>query len=103
LEAALHRNSFLDLADDAQLRHKAADLGLVADSAAYEADAFRKSIAQVLTQLAPRLRGLHRDPAVQQLLADPQVVARLHSGDALGLLANPKFRELLARLSADQS
>lgn len=102
LDAALQRNSFFNVAGDAQLRHKAARLGLVSDEAALDADSFRQSIAQVLEEIGPRLRGLHRDPAVQELLADPAVVAMLENGDTLGLLAHPKFRELVSRLSAAQ-
>ena len=100
LAAALQRNSFFNVAGDAQLRRKAANLGLVSEEAALDPDSFRQSIAQVLEEIGPRLRGLHRDPAVQQLLADPAVVAMLESGDTLGLLANPKFRELVSRVSA---
>jgi hypothetical protein len=100
VHAALERGSFARLADDAQLRQKTAQLGLVADRAAFDPDLFRQSIAQVLEVIGPRLRGLHRDPAVQELLADPAVVAKLQSGDTLGLLAHPKFRELVSRLGA---
>jgi uncharacterized membrane protein required for colicin V production len=100
LDAALQRNSFFNIAGDAQLRRKAANLGLVSEEAALDADSFRQSVAQVLEQIGPRLRGLHRDPAVQELLADPAVVAMLESGDTLGLLAHPKFRELVSRVSA---
>jgi hypothetical protein len=100
LDAALRRSSFFNVAGDAQLRRKAANLGLVSEEAALDADRFRQSVAQVLEEIGPRLRGLHRDPAVQELLADPAVVAMLENGDTLGLLAHPKFRELVSRLSA---
>jgi len=100
VRAALQRNSFTALAEDAQVRHQAARLGLVSEDAANDADAFRQSIAAVFEQIGPRLRGLRDDPAVQELLADPEVVARLQSGDTLGLLTHPKFRELVARISA---
>jgi uncharacterized membrane protein required for colicin V production len=100
VQTALQRSSFAGLAEDAQLRQKAAQLGLVSDDAAHDADAFRKSIAQVLNEIGPRLRGLRRDPSVKELLADPGVVAKLQSGDTIGLLAHPKFRELAARISA---
>ena len=55
---------------------------------------------QVLEEIGPRLRGLRSDPAVQELLADPAVVAMLENGDTLGLLAHPKFRELVSRISS---
>ena len=56
--------------------------------------------AVTFEQIAPRLRGLNNDPAVRDLLADPAVVAMLENGDTLGLLAHPKFRELVSRVSA---
>ena len=98
--AALQRNSFAMLAGDAQLRQKAANLGLVPDRAATDAELFRQSMAQVFEEIAPRLRGLRNDPAVKELLADPAAVAMIQNGDTLGLLAHPKFRELVSRLSA---
>ena len=100
LDLALRRHSFQSLARDAQLRKKFAELGLVADEAAFDAEVFRQSIAQVLEEIGPRLRDLRSDPAVQELLADPAVVARIQSGDTLGLLADPRFRALVSRLSA---
>jgi hypothetical protein len=99
VQTALQRSSFAGLAENAQLRQKAALLGLVSDDAALDADAFRKSIAQVFEEIGPRLRGLRDDPAVKELLADPEVVAKLQSGDTIGLLAHAKFRELVARIS----
>jgi hypothetical protein len=42
LDRALRRTSFVQLADDAQLRQKAAHLGLVSEGAALDADAFRR-------------------------------------------------------------
>ena len=100
VQAALQRHSFSALADDAQVRHQAVRLGLVSEEAARDPAAFRQSIAAVFEEIAPRLRGLRDDPAVQELLADPEVVARLQSGDTLALLTHPKFRELVARISA---
>ena len=100
LDEALQRPSFVALAHDARLRQSAARLGLVADEAAFDPDVFRQSIAQVFEEIGPRLRGLHGDPAVQQLLADPEIVGMLQRGETMGLLADPKFRELVARLTA---
>jgi uncharacterized membrane protein required for colicin V production len=100
LDAALQRASFFNVAGDAQLRQRAANLGLVSAEAAIDADQFRQSIAAVLEEIGPRLRGLQNDPAVRDLLADPAVVAMLENGDTLGLLAHPKFRELVSRVTA---
>jgi membrane protein required for colicin V production len=100
VNAALSRRNFLNVADDPQLRQKLARLGLVGDEAAYDPEVFRQSIGQVLAQIGPRLRGLRDDPAMHELMADPKVIAMLQSGDTLGLLAHPKFRELVSRVSA---
>jgi len=58
------------------------------------------AVRVVFQEIAPRLRGLRNDPAVKELLADPAAVAMIQNGDTLGLLAHPKFRELVSRLSA---
>jgi len=99
-DAAMHSPSFTLLAQDAPLRQKFAGLGLVPDDAILDPSLFRASMAQVLKEIGPRLRGLRRDPAVQELLADPAVVAMLENRDTLGLLGNPKFRELVSRAAA---
>jgi uncharacterized membrane protein required for colicin V production len=99
--AALQRRSFESLAQDAQLRHRLADLGLVTDEASLDAEVFRQSIAQVLEELGPRLRELRDDPALHELMADPAVVSMVQSGDTLGLLLHPKFRALVARVGAE--
>jgi membrane protein required for colicin V production len=103
VEIALRRSSFTDLADDARLRHKMARLGLVSEDAALDADRFRASIAQVFEEIGPKLRGMRHDPAVRELLADPDVLAMLQNGDTIGLLAHPKFREVVSRLSGSSS
>ena len=96
----MRSTSFTLLAQDAPLRQKLAGLGLVPDDAILNPGLFRAAMAQVLEEIGPRLRGLRSDPAVQELLADPAVVAMIESGDTLGLLAHPKFRELVNRVSA---
>jgi uncharacterized membrane protein required for colicin V production len=99
--AALQRRSFESLAQDAQLRHRLADLGLVADEASLDPEVFRQSIAPVLEELGPRLRELRDDPALHELMADPAVVSMVQSGDTLGLLLHPKFRALVARVGGE--
>jgi uncharacterized membrane protein required for colicin V production len=101
VDAALRRRSFVTLAYDAQLRQRLAHLGLVADEAALDPEVFRQSVAQVLVQVGPRLRALRDDPAMQELLADPAVVAMAQNGDTLGLLLHPKFRALVSRVGAE--
>jgi uncharacterized membrane protein required for colicin V production len=98
--AALQRRSFTAFAADAQLRQRLAHLGLVADEAALDPEVFRQSMGQALEEIGPRLRELRDDPAMQELLADPAVVAMAQNGDTLGLLLHPKFRALVSRIGA---
>jgi hypothetical protein len=100
LDAAFRRGSFQTFQHDAQLRQKLAQLGLVPDEAAFDAEVFRQAVAQVLEEVGPRLRDLRSDPALQDLLADPAVVAMIQSGDTLGLVSHPGFRELVDRIMA---
>jgi len=101
VDAATRRPSFMALAHDAQLRQQLAHLGLVPDEAALDAEVFRQSVAQALEQIGPRLRELRDDPAMQELLADPAVVAMAQNGDTLGLLLHPKFRALVSRVGVE--
>jgi uncharacterized membrane protein required for colicin V production len=100
VDTAVWRGSFQRLARDASVRQMLANLGFVPEAAVHDEEVFRQSIAQVLGVIGPRLRGLRDDPAVQELLADPAVVAMAQNGDAIGLLANPRIRLLVSRLSA---
>ena len=55
-------------------------------------------MAAVLHEVGPRLRGLRDDPALRELLADPDVAAAVQSGDHLALFSNPEFRAVVARV-----
>ncbi|HEY8152521.1 MAG TPA: CvpA family protein [Myxococcota bacterium] len=103
LDAAMGRVSFRDLAQDAELRGELAALGLVSPEAAADEAAFTAAVTEVLREVGPRLHALREDPALQELVEDPQVAAMLQSGDYLGLLSHPGFRQLVARVSAGAS
>jgi uncharacterized membrane protein required for colicin V production len=100
VESALGRPSCQALVHDPELRAELARLGVVEPAAAADPSAFRSALAEALRELGPRLRDLRRDPALGELLADQEVVARARSGDALGLLGNERFRALVARAAA---
>jgi uncharacterized membrane protein required for colicin V production len=97
VDAAMNRRSFLAISQDARLRGRLAELGLVSEGAAVDARAFRAETAQVLREVGPRIRGLRDDPALRELLEDPEVVAAVQSGDHLALMSHPGFRSVVTR------
>jgi uncharacterized membrane protein required for colicin V production len=100
LDAALSRASALHLLRDDELRERLADLGVVSAAAARDPAIFRDDLIAVLREVGPRVRGLRDDPALQELMQDPEVVAMAQSGDTMGLLAHPGFRALVERVAA---
>ena len=99
-ERAINQASFYELARDPELRGKLADLGLVGPEAAGDPEAFRRSMAGVLSELGPRLEGLRSDPELQRLAGDPEIVSLLQSGDTLALIAHPEIKKIVARVAA---
>lgn len=97
VDAALRRASFVRLARDGALRQRLLELGVVSERAAADPGAFADELAPALAEVGPRLRALREDAQLQQLLGDPEVVARAQAGDYLGLLADPGFRAVLTR------
>jgi len=100
VDTALGRVSFRDLAHDADLRRELAALGLVPPQAAEDEAAFEAAAAAALREVGPRLRSLREDPALQELMEDPEIAAMVRSGDHLGLLAHPGFRQLVSRAAS---
>lgn len=98
VDAALARSSYLRLQRDPAERARLAALGLVPAEAETDPQAFREAVAEVMRQVAPRLRAVRNDPALEQLLADPEVTAMLQRGDTLALLRHPGFRALVDRV-----
>ena len=96
---ALARPTFVDLSRDAQLRQRLADLGLVAENSALDAEQFHDEMAAVMTDVAPRLRELRNDPELQQLLEDPSLREKVASGDTVGLMLDPRIQAIVARVS----
>jgi len=98
VDAAMNRTSFLRLCHDASLRAQLAELGLVEEAAAADAMAFRRASGDVLREVGPRIRGLKEDPALQELLHDPEVVAAVQAGDHFALITHPGFRAVVAKV-----
>jgi hypothetical protein len=98
LDSALDRSSFRGLQGDAQLRHALADLGIVPEEAGSDGEAFRQAFGEALGELGPRLHQLRTDPALQELIHDPEIAAMVQSGNTLGVLTDPRFRELVTRI-----
>ncbi len=99
-QAALNRASFVSIAHDETLRTNLAQLGLVKGDAAADPRAFRNAIADVVTQIGPRVRGLMKDPEVHRLLDDPEIRRALEAGDTVALLRHPGFQALVTRVTA---
>jgi membrane protein required for colicin V production len=97
VDAAMNRRSFLAISQDARLRGRLAELGLVSEDAAVDARTFRAETGQVLREVGPRIRGLREDPALRELMEDPEVVAAVQAGDHLALMSHPGFRSVVTR------
>jgi membrane protein required for colicin V production len=93
VDAALNRGSFLRLTHDGPLRRR----GLIEAEAVDDPRLFRAAAADVLREVGPRIRNLRKDPALRELLEDPEVVAMVQSGNHFALISHPGFREVVAR------
>ena len=98
--AALNTGSFIDLAEDAELRERMAALGLIDREAAESPCLFRAAVDEVLREVGPRIRGLRNDPELQEMFEDPVIVAMVESGDTFGLMSHPRFRRLVTRVAS---
>jgi hypothetical protein len=98
--AALNAGSFIDLAEDAELRGQMVALGLVPPEAAENPGLFRAAVDEVLREVGPRVRRLRNDPELQEIIADPAIVAMVEAGDTFGLMSHPRFRRLVTRIAS---
>jgi hypothetical protein len=95
--AALARPSTRALVSDPRFRAQAAAVGAVSPAAAKDPRLFQTELALALAELGPRLRAVKDDPALSELLEDPEVRASIQSGNTLALLTDPRFRALVSR------
>jgi hypothetical protein len=97
VDGALARPTFAELARDAALRGQLAELGLVDERSALDAQQFQAEMARVMREVAPRLARVQADPAFQALLADEALRERIRAGDTLALLGDPRVQQIVAR------
>jgi uncharacterized membrane protein required for colicin V production len=98
IDAALNQPSFQELGQDPTFRRQLAALGLIDESAAANATAFRQASYEILEQVGPKIRGLRENPELHALMDDPEVVAMIESGDTLALIGHQRFRTLVAQV-----
>ena len=98
---AMNRRAIRSMVHDPELRERFADLALVDDAAREDPAVFRDALAGVLTELAPRVHQLRSDPEIEALAQDPEIIRLVQSGDTLALIAHPRLRALVDRVSKD--
>jgi uncharacterized membrane protein required for colicin V production len=96
-DQAMNRRGFLALSHDAHLRARLGELGLIGEDAVADVAAFRVEARRVLSEVGPRLRQLREDPALEDLMRDPDVMAAVQSGDHFALIRHPEFRAVVTR------
>jgi len=100
IDSALNQASFMRAANDAELRRRIVELGVMPEEARSDPHAFREASRDALEQVAPRLQAIRNDPALPALAADPEVRRALETGDVLSLATHPEIRDLVSRALA---
>jgi membrane protein required for colicin V production len=100
VDGALDRPVALRLLNDVELRARLVGLGLASEAAAQDPTVLRSELADVLREVGPRVRSLREDPALQELMQDPEVVAAVQTGNTIALLGHPGFRALVERAAS---
>jgi hypothetical protein len=99
VRTALAKPTARALVNDRAFRAQLGDVGVVSPEAVKNARSFESELSLALAELGPRLEAVRNDPALEELLADPEVRASLQSGNSLALLRDPRFRALVSRAS----
>jgi len=100
VDYAMNQASMRAIVEDAALRGRFADLGLVEPAARQDPDRFRATMAGVLGEVAPKVNRLMHDEELNALAQDPQIVSLVEAGDVAALAAHPSVRQIVARISA---
>jgi uncharacterized membrane protein required for colicin V production len=98
VDGALHRASFVRMARDTGLRRRLHGLGFVDEAGAEDPAAFRDEMAELLSELGPRLRALREDPELERLMQDPELLERARSGDPIAIASDARVRALVSRV-----
>jgi hypothetical protein len=101
IDYAMNRNAIRSMVNDPEMRGRFADLGLVSEDAREDSALFRRAMADVLAELAPRVNRLHEDPEIKALASDPEIIQLVESGNTLALISHPRMKRILDRLSQD--
>ena len=101
IDYAMNRDAIRSIVVDEEMRGRFADVGLVEEAAREDRALFRKTMASVLKQVAPKIKDLHTDPEVQALASDPEIMQLLVDGDTFALITHPRLKRIVDRVSKD--
>jgi len=91
IRGAMNQLAFRRLAYDSEFRNQLADLKLIDAQTAEDPELFKEKIAETYTQVAPRIEALKKDPAVQKLMHDEEILELARKGSITELLTHPDF------------
>jgi len=99
--SALQGNAeLLSMATDPEFLQGAQGLGLIEGmDANADPQAMTEQLAQNLGSMAKVMEQVSNDPQMQETLSDPEVAARLRSGDLSAILSDPKLSQLMQTLA----
>lgn len=99
VDYAMNRAAMRSIVDDADMRARFADLGLVDAPARESREVFRSSMSAVLAEVAPKVHRLQHDPELNEIARDPEIVRLVEAGDVMALAGHPRIRRLVERIS----
>ena len=101
IDYAMNRNAMRSMILDPEVRGRFADLGLVEDDARDDPQAFKETVAAVFKEVAPKVARLHQDPEIKALAEDPEIQHLVASGNTLALMAHPRIKAVVDRVSEE--
>ncbi len=99
VDYAMNRAAMRSIVDDADMRARFADLGLVGAPSRENREVFRTSMSAVLSEVAPKVHRLQHDPELNEIAQDPEIVRLVEAGDVMGLAGHPRIRRLVDRVA----